>query len=204
MNLKEAYTYSNCLDTLLSAAYTYLRSTGFVTTKTEAHLRSKANPDAQDETIEVQKPFDVDFTPNDVIDFTVKVLDEKESLVNAIAEAKVTTEIDIDNAIHMNKKRQEFVYVLNTLASIKASETQSKAKDYKFDVNGEQKPYFYDVTTVTSIDFDRNDVKALSKKLASECDQVSAKLDAIEINTVVDFTPKFDVHETFEDLIVAS
>ena len=203
MNLKESYRYANYLDSLLRRAYTYLGNTGFVTTTVEEHLRSKSNPDVDDETIEVQKPYDVEFTPNQVIDFVVKVLDEKEKLSEAIAEAKSTTEINIDNAISMNKKKQGFVSVLNGIADIKPSETKTTSKSYKFDINGEQKPYVYDVNRKTSIDFDRNDVRNLIKKYLKETDEISAKLDLIEITTQVDIEPRFDVNDKFEELVVA-
>ena len=203
MNLKESYRYANYLDSLLRRAYTYLGNTGFVTTTVEEHLRSKSNPDVDDETIEVQKPYDVEFTPNQVIDFVVKVLDEKEKLSEAIAEAKSTTEINIDNAISMNKKKQGFVSVLNGIADIKPSETKTTSKSYKFDINGEQKPYVYDVNRKTSIDFDRNDVRNLIKKYLKETDEISSKLDLIEITTQVDIEPRFDVNDKFEELVVA-
>ena len=201
MNLKESYRYANYLDDLLSTAYTYLRNKGFVTTTIEEHLRSKSNPDVEDETIEVQKPFDVEFLPNDVIDFVVKVIEEKEKLSESIAEAKSTTEINIDNAISMNKKKQGFVSVLNGIADIKPSETKTTSKSYKFDINGEQKPYVYDVNRKTSIDFDRTDVRNLIKKYLKETDEISAKLDLIEITTQVDFVPKWDINEKFEELV---
>ena len=203
MNLKESYRYANYLDSLLRRAYTYLGNTGFVTTTVEEHLRSKSNPDVDDETIEVQKPYDVEFTPNQVIDFVVKVLDEKEKLSEAIAEAKSTTEINIDNAISMNKKKQGFVSVLNGIADIKPSETKTTSKSYKFDINGEQKPYVYDVNRKTSINFDRNDVRKLVKKYLKETDEISSKLDLIEITTQVDIEPRFDVNDKFEELVVA-
>ena len=203
MNLKESYRYANYLDSLLRRAYTYLGNTGFVTTTVEEHLRSKSNPDVDDETIEVQKPYDVEFTPNQVIDFVVKVLDEKEKLSEAIAEAKSTTEINIDNAISMNKKKQGFVSVLNGIADIKPSETKTTSKSYKFDINGEQKPYVYDVNRKTSIDFDRMDVRNLIKKYLKETDEISSKLDLIEITTQVDIEPRFDVNDKFEELVVA-
>ena len=203
MNLKESYRYANYLDSLLRRAYTYLGNTGFVTTTVEEHLRSKSNPDVDDETIEVQKPYDVEFTPNQVIDFVVKVLDEKEKLSDAIAEAKSTTEINIDNAISMNKKKQGFVSVLNGIADIKPSETKTTSKSYKFDINGEQKPYVYDVNRKTSIDFDRTDVRNLIKKYLKETDEMSGKLDLIEITTIVEFVPKWDINEKFEELVVA-
>ena len=201
MNLKESYRYANYLDGLLSTAYTYLRNKGFVTTTVEEHLRKQSNPDVENETIEVQKPFDVEFKPNQVIDFVVRVLNEKNKLSDAIAEAKSTTEINIDNAISMNKKKQVFVSVLNGIADIKPSEIKTTSKSYKFDINGEQKPYVYDVNRKTSINFDRNDVRNLIKKYLKETDEISAKLDLIEITTQVDFTPTWDVNEKFEELV---
>ena len=203
MNLKESYRYANYLDGLLNTAYTYLRNKGFVTTTIEEHLRKQSNPDVENEIIEVQKPFDVEFTPNDVIDFVVKVIEEKEKLSEAIAEAKSTTEINIDNAISMNKKKQGFVSVLNGIADIKPSETKTTSKSYKFDINGEQKPYVYDVNRKTSIDFDRTDVRNLIKKYLKETDEISSKLDLIEITTQVDIEPRFDVNDKFEELVVA-
>lgn len=201
MNLKESYRYANYLDGLLSTAYTYLRNKGFVTTTVEEHLRKQSNPDVENETIEVQKPFDVEFLPNDVIDFAVKVIEEKEKLSESIAEAKSTTEINIDNAISMNKKKQTFVSVLNGIADIKPSEIKTTSKSYKFDINGEQKPYVYDVNRKTSIDFNRTDVRNLIKKYLKETDEISAKLDLIEITTFVDFEPTWDVNEKFEELV---
>ena len=201
MNLKESYRYANYLDGLLSTAYTYLRNKGFVTTTVEEHLRKQSNPDVENETIEVQKPFDVEFKPNQVIDFVVKVLNEKDKLSDAIAEAKSTTEINIDNAISMNKKKQVFVSVLNGIADIKPSEIKTTSKSYKFDINGEQKPYVYDVNRKTSIDFNRTDVRNLIKKYLKETDEISAKLDLIEITTQVDFVPAFDVNSKFEELV---
>ena len=202
MNLKESYRYANYLDSLLNIAYTYLQNKGFLTTTTENHLRSKANADAQDEKIEVQKPFDVEFTPNQVIDFVVDVLVEKENLVDAIANAKACTEINIDNAIAMNKKKQGFVNILNSLANIKPSETITTGSDYKFNNEGNQVKYFYNIKRITTIDYNRTDIKNLIKKYLKETDNISNKLDLIEITTIVQFTPLFNINTSFEDSIV--
>ena len=202
MNLKESYRYANYLDSLLNIAYTYLQNKGFVTTTTENHLRSKANADAQDEKIEVQKPFDVEFTPNQVIDFVVDVLAEKENLVDAIANAKACTEINIDNAIAMNKKKQGFVNILNSLANINPSETITTGSDYKFNNEGNQVKYFYNIKRITTIDYNRTDIKNLIKKYLKETDNISNKLDLIEITTIVQFTPLFNINTSFEDSIV--
>lgn len=203
MNLKESYRYANYLDNLLDTAYTYLRDRRFITTTKQEHLRSKANSEAENEIIEVQKPYDVDFTPNNIVDFVVKVIDEKEKLSTAIAKAKVETEINIDNAIAMNKKKQAFVSVLNGMANIKASERQTSGSDFKFNAEGNQVKYFYNITEITTIDYDRNSVRALTKKFLKETDEISAKLDAIEINTVLNFEPTFDINSTFEEVVLA-
>lgn len=204
MNLKESYRYANYLDTLLNTAYRYLQNKGFITTTKQNHLRSKANSEASDEIVEVQKPYDVEFTPNDVIDFVVGVIAEKELLANAIAKAKSGAEINIDNAVAMNKKKQAFVSVLSGIVNIKPSEKTTQGTDYKFNQqDGNQIRYYYNIEETTIIDFNRNDVKALIKKYSKECDDISAKLDAIEINTIVEHTQKYDISDTFEDLVGA-
>lgn len=204
MNLKESYRYANYLDALLNTAYRYLQNKGFTTTTKQNHLRSKANSEASDEIVEVQKPYDVEFTPNDIIDFVVGVITEKELLANAIAKAKSGAEINIDNAVAMNKKKQAFVSILSGIVNIKPSEKTTQGTDYKFNQqDGNQIRYYYNIEETTTIDFDRNDVKALIKKYSKECDDISAKLDVIEINTIVEHTQKYDISDTFEDLVGA-
>lgn len=203
MNLKESYRYANFLEGLLNVAENYLYKDDFVTTTKEDRLRSKVNKEAEDELgVVIAKQIDVDFTPNQVIDFIVKVIDEKEKLFTAIADAKATTEINIDNAVSLNKRKQRIISVFQTLANRKPKEIQTTGRDYKFDINGEQKPYNYNINRIISIDYDRNSIKNLIKKYRKECDEISAKLDEIEINTQVSHNCLFDVNDSFEDLVV--
>lgn len=203
MNLKEAFRYQNFLDELLGTAYSYLNNKNFVVSTVETHLKSQVNLDAKDEVIEVQKPYDVEFTPNDLIDFVVKVVNEKEKISNIISDAKMRTEIDIDVAIALNKKKQGFARVLQSLSNIKSGEKVKNASDYKFNTDGNQVSYYYKINEVTQIDFNRNDVRGLYKKLLKETDEVSAKLDSILINTELDFNPSWDINDSFEECVVA-
>ena len=203
MNLKESYRYANYLDDLLNKASSYLRNDKFVTTTKQEHLRSKVNSEATDEVIDVQKPYDVEFTPNDVINFAVKVLAEKGKLADAIAVAKANAEINIDTAIALNKKKQYFANTLEALSNIKPRQRTTSGKAYRFNINNEQVPYTYDIEETTTIDFDRNDVRNLVKKYLKETDEISAKLDAIEINTQVVFECSWDVNDSFEDVVLA-
>lgn len=203
MNLKEAFRYQNFLDELLGTAYSYLNNKNFVVSTVETHLKSQVNPDAKDEVIEVQKPYDVEFTPNDLIDFVVKVVNEKEKISNIISDVKMRTEIDIDVAIALNKKKQGFARVLQSLSNIKSGEKVKNASDYKFNTDGNQVSYYYKINEVTQIDFNRNDVRGLYKKLLKETDEVSTKLDSILINTELDFNPSWDINDSFEECVVA-
>lgn len=203
MNLKEAFRYQNFLDELLGTAYSYLNNKNFVVSTVETHLKSQVNPDVKDEVIEVQKPYDVEFTPNDLIDFVVKVVNEKEKISNIISDAKMRTEIDIDVAIALNKKKQGFARVLQSLSNIKSGEKVKNASDYKFNTDGNQVSYYYKINEVTQIDFNRHDVRGLYKKLLKETDEVSTKLDSILINTELDFNPSWDINDSFEECVVA-
>lgn len=199
MNLKEAYRYSNFLDTLFTNAQFYM-SSDFFTRKEQRHLRSRADKEAADETV-LTVDFSVDFSPMDVIDFSVKIIAEKERLMNAISAAKAKAEINIDNAIAMNKIKQQLAKNFDALSRIKGSTKTSQGVGFRFNVNNEQVRYLYDIEEVTTINFDRCNVRNLSKKYLKETDEISARLDTIQINTTVDFVPQWDVNDHFEDLI---
>ena len=63
-------------------------------TTTQKHMKSKANPEATDDELEVPKSYNVDFTPIQLVDFLMDAIQEKQKLSDAIAEAKKNTEID--------------------------------------------------------------------------------------------------------------
>ena len=200
MNLKESYRYSKFLDTLLEEAYEFLHDKSFITTTTEKHLRSKTYSEAQDETLVVKKP-DVDFDTNRLIDFVVEVLDERDRLLEAIALAKSKTEFNIDNAISMNKKKQSVARLFTKMAGIKSSESVSRGTGYRFNNEMNQVPYYYDIEKITEIDYNRNDVRNLAKKYFTQADEISSKIDAIEINTEVPFSCKWDVNDSFDNIV---
>lgn len=204
MVLKEVYRYQKFLSQMIQSAEYYLYKKDFVTTVEQYHERKKSNPDAENETVQKENltKSSVDFTANDLLRFIPELLEEKEKLSIAINKAKNTTEIDIDASLSMNKQKQEFIRVLNDMNSKKSCEKTITGKGYKFNVNNEQVPYIYDVVEKTTIDFDRNTVKALIKKYSKETDHVSTMLDRIVLTTQVDFDPKYDINDTLEELLV--
>ena len=202
MILKEAFRYQNYLTSLFVQATSYLSREDFITTTTQNHNRSMVNPDAQDEKISVPKVFNVGYKPNDLIDFVVKLIDEKQKLSNAITEAKKSLDMDIDAAMSMNKTKQDFISVLRRMASIKSSESDKEGTSYKFNNDGDQVSYRYPVKEVKTIDYDRNAVKGLISKYKKETDQISTTRDRIDIMTDVDYTPVWEVDTPLEDILV--
>ena len=203
MILKEAFRYQNYLTSLFVQATSYLSREDFITTTTQNHNRSMVNPDAQDEKISVPKVFNVGYKPNDLIDFVVKLIDEKQKLSNAITEAKKSLDIDVDAAMSMNKTKQDFISVLRRMASIKSSESDKEGTSYKFNNDGDQVSYRYPVKEVKTIEYNRNAVKGLISKYKKETDEISTERDRIDIMTDVDYTPVWEVDTPLEDILVS-
>lgn len=203
MILKEAFRYQNYLTSLFSQATSYLSREDFITTTTQKHNRTMVNPDAQDEDIIVPKVFNVDYKPNDLIDFVVKLIDEKQKLSNAITDAKKSLDMDIDAAMSMNKTKQDFISVLRRMASIKSTESEKEGTSYKFNNDGDQVSYRYPVKEVKAIDYNRNTVKGLISKFKKETDEISTARDRIDIMTDVDYTPVWEVDTPLEDILVS-
>lgn len=201
MILKEAFRYQNYLSSLFTETVGYLSREDFITTTTQNHNRKKSNPDADDEKVVVQKPYNVEFKPNDLIDFAVKLIDEKQKLSDAITEAKKTTSFDVDAAMSMNKTKQGFIHVLRRMASIKPTESEREGVSYKFNNDGDQVSYRYPIKEIKTIDYDREDVKKLIDKYKKETDEISTERDRIDIMTEVNYKPIWEVDTPLEDII---
>lgn len=201
MILKEAFRYQNYLSSLFTETVGYLSREDFITTTTQNHNRKKSNPDADDEKVVVQKPYNVEFKSNNLIDFAVKLIDEKQKLSDAITEAKKTTSFDVDAAMSMNKTKQGFIHVLRRMASIKPIESEKEGVSYKFNNDGDQVSYRYPIKEVKTIDYDRDDVKKLIDKYKKETDKISTERDRIDIMTEVDYKPIWEVDTPLEDII---
>lgn len=203
MVLKEAYRYQNYLQRLINEARNYLVKSDFTTTTKQTHHKNKANSADKDETQIIDKPYDVDFTPNDAINFIMDVIEEKELLSKAIDDAKKAATIDLDASGAMNRVKQEYINVLELLRRTKPRKSTKTGTAYKFNVNGDQVPYYYEVEEVVTIDYDRNKVKNLIKKLRKETDQVSQDMDKALVTIEVEYAPKWDVDTPLEDAIIS-
>lgn len=201
MYLKEAFRYQNYLNELISATTSYLNGGQYTTKTVQEHLRKKANPDAENETIDLSAERALAYTANQMVDFLQHLIDEKQKLTKAISEAKRGCSIDIDAEVANNRIRQSVAATLSRMGNMKPSERMTRAYAYKFNAEGNQVQYAYEVKEVTTIDFDRNKVKGISKKLIQCADEASTAIDKAMVELAVDYNPDYSVNDSFEDAI---
>lgn len=200
MNLKEAFRYQNFLDRIFGAACISIEKRDHCLTQTRNHLYNKVNPDMENVKEEVKTEEDF-FANDDVIQAMLFLIEEKEKLSIAINKAKESIDMDIDAAVSVNKYRQllnksvAFMMRLNPCTRIETGIAQ------KFNSTGDPVDYKYDVE-VTSVEaYDRKAAKKIMKEVISEADKTSAAIDFVKVNTTVDYTPVFDVNDSFEDVM---
>lgn len=200
MNLKESFRYQNFLDCLMREATYSIQNHNHCLVTTKKHLRSKANPDATD----IEETVDVgDFYSNDIVlKFMQWLVDERNKLSKAIGEAKATLDFDLDAAVATNKFRQT---VSGSVRSMLRDTTPTKkigeGRDYKFNLEGNQVPYIYDVEIVSEAAYDTVNAKEIMRSMIADADKVSATIDAAMINTTVNYNPTFDVNDDFNDVM---
>lgn len=199
MNLKESFRYQNFLDMMMRAASASIQQRDHCLKVTKTHLRSKANPDASDVTETVEG--EVFFANDDVVAFMAWLVKEREKLTTAIGAAKASIGFDIDAAIETNKFRQTVNGSIKNMLRYTPTKRVEQGRDYKFNVEGNQTPYIYEIEVVSEEAYDKSGAKTLMREMISKADEVSAAIDAAMINTKVDYEPVFDVNETFDDVM---
>ena len=201
MNLKEAFQAQNKIEELFNFVSDYLDDEKNLISVTEKHFRSKAAEGQQDEKINVA--VDNKFPPDKVINFLMMLIDEREKLARAIHAAKSSRKFDLDSAVDVNKKRHNVLETLRTLRNFKSSSRLEKNSGvgYVFNKEGNQTTYRYDIERVKTIDFDRNRVRNLIKKLQTQANKISNEIDAALISTTVKYKLPFDMNATNLEII---
>lgn len=204
MNLKEAFRYQNHLGELLTGALSYLSDRNQTTSVEQRHLKSKMNTGEEDDVLttdQVREGRGTHFDNNAIVDFAIFILNERNKLAIAIAEAKSSSEFKMDAELSINKDRQRIVRTLLMMSSIKPHTKTSRGSSYKFNEEGNQVPYYYDIVEKFDIDFDRSYVRKVAREFSTAADDVSSKADRCLIDTVVNYEAVFDLNDSFEDAV---
>ena len=201
MNLKEAFRYQNKLESLMGEARLSIETQTHCLTTIKRHLKSKANQEAKDDEEIVET--DPHFCNDDVIEFMDWLIGQREHLTMAINAAKSSLDIDLDASIETNKFRQAACSSIRRMLSYSPSKRIERGTDYRFNVEGNQTPYVYDVEVETKDAFDREMAKSIMRDTIKCSDEVSSMIDAAMINTTVDYKQLFDVNDSFEDVMAS-
>ena len=205
MNLKEAFRYQNKIQRLMDEAANTLRHDRYVTTVESTVLCHKVNPTAEDETITEIPETEYADQITDIAVFLMFLLEERERLSQAIRTAKEHMDIDFDGEVSLNAKRQEIAGIFRHMGEIRCSENlyPGAGIGYKFNAEGNQVSYRCDLKKVTTINFDRNKVRAFASGLNKKADRISIDLDKHMVNTEVVYDAPFDVNDTFAEVLQA-
>ncbi len=205
MNLKEAFRFQNRLQTFLDTANRVLSDADNVTKVSKTHLRHKVMAEVEDETTEDLPSTEYHEHITQLTLFLVHLLQEKEALSFAIRKAKAQLDIDMDSEISLNAARQRAAATLTFMAALRNSEMVllNGGSGFCFNADGNQVAYKCDLKQVTTINYDRNVVRAELIKLNQQVDQVSKKLDLSMVTSHVDYVPSFDVNASFADTFEA-
>lgn len=200
MNLKEAFRYQNTIQGMLLHVTSELQNRSNILKITTTHLRSKVRADAEDVTMDDNADSEYAGKANLLVGFAMMLVEEKEKLTKAIHEAKAGLDIDMDGEVALNQERQRIASTLRSMIAHKSGETtiHNGGTGYCFNSEGNQVIYRCAAKRVTTIDFDRNKVRALATELSKKADGVSAALDKCMVNTEVSYEAPFDVNDSFD------
>ena len=199
MNLKESFRYQTAIDSIVLEVARDLSDKENLLEITKTHLRSKSYPEAVDE-VEVIKEDDA--IPGDtLLGFMKALVDEKCRLSEAITKAKASIGFDIDAAIASNKIRRSVSKVAREMCNNRSHTEKGRSSAYKFNEAGDQTVYYYDTIVEYKEIYDRNAALKTARDFASEADEVSAKIELALVSTEVDYEPKFDASDSFDDII---
>lgn len=201
ITLKKSFEVQNYLRGLSNEVLSILSYPSNVTKVTQEHKRKKAYAEAEDEIIIKPKTTELSVDTNCLVNFALYLQGEIEKLTIAINKAKAGNDCDFDSMISINNCRRNLLNRLISMSNIKASETTTIGRANKFNGEGNQVSYNYDIKEITTIDFDRNRVRSIINRLRKEADEMSTKIDLMQLEAKVDFELALDIGDNLEDAI---
>ena len=205
MNLKEAFRFQNKLQMLMNGAQSILDNERNICKTQTTVMHKKVMPELENETTVDAAPSDYADSIDKVVEFMLYLLREQETLARAIHDAKAKLEIDMDSEVSLNSRRQRIAATLRHMADLRGSEQiiVNGGTGYRFNAEGNQVSYRCEAKKVTTINYNRNAVRAQVAALSKKSDDISAKLDSCMINSEVAYEPSFDVNDSFSTVFEA-
>lgn len=200
ISLKKSFELQNKLSYLVTKAELLLNNEDFMFEKTVHHFKSRANSEAVDEDTKSDFNANFNFTPTQLIDFYVYLINKKIEVSDAIELAK--SQSDYTKVVNANIQRREMLKTLQNVYEYKSNVSKTSRIAYKFNADGEQVEYEYDAEVVSTINFDRNAVRAIKARVSRQTNDASDFIDKCLATIEVEIQPLlFDIDDTLEDAI---
>lgn len=213
LTLKEAGRYSNTLKKHIEEI-TMLPHFGLeskMSTTTEFHKRKASYKDAEDESIIVEHDDKIDVSIKDLDKVLFSLLDEKVQLAEAISEGKKKMSLkvegeegtrNLDSAIEYAKTlRMVSQSYFDAFIRRRDLKKKSQGRAYGVNVEGNQMPYYYDIETTTTLNYNREDYIEKDKQIKLKADRISEAIERASTEPSIDFVPRFNYFDSLEDVI---
>ncbi|MCI8479206.1 MAG: hypothetical protein HFE97_12895 [Oscillospiraceae bacterium] len=202
MNLKDAFRAQNKLQSLLDDAMSILEDQRNIVKTETIHLRKKVMPDVENESEFALAPSEYADQIGQVANFMMYLLEERVKLSDAIQTAKAALPIHMDSEVSLNHQRQSMAALFRRMAALRSAEKllPGGGIGYRFNAEGNQVQYRCDAREVTTINFDRNQIRALAARLDCKSDEISAAIDRCLINSEVFYSLPFDLNAGFDEV----
>lgn len=202
ITLKKSFELQNYLRGLLDSALSVLSYNDNITVTKQEHMRKKVLAEADDEEVVKPKRHEYGFNVNDLVDFACYVQQQMAILTAEINVAKRNSKHDLDGLIAVNNQKRKLLERMVAMSTVKARENTAKGIGVKFNGEGNQTTYSYDIKETTTIDFDRNKVKAIASRLRRELDEDSTTIDKMMLETNVYYSTIFEIGDDLEEAVM--
>lgn len=211
LNIKEAGRYANFLQKNIDLLKNFLDNDDLLYNTREEHFKSKVLKNEDDEIRIIEEKSDLNISLEDTIYLVNSLINKKMELSMAINKAKTTTLVDwsenneklpLDTAIEYNKNLRTFA--MTNLESLTLNRSEEYIRDgigYLINNEGNQSQYHYEIKIIRKINYDRNIVKNLYKKILNKADLLSDAIENAMLKKTVDFKMEYNLHDSLEDLV---
>jgi hypothetical protein len=210
LSIKEAFRYKNFIDATVESLAYYIRITENSITVKEKHNKAVVNSEAKDEELDMTTERQFACSVVDIAYLINQLIEEKLKVSNAIDDAKQSViieykvngnKLNLDSAVEYAKMSRSLADNLKAIINLKSSESKKSGTDFKFNVEGNQVSYKYNIDVIKTIDFDRDVANKLYKKLLEKADEISTKIETAMCQEIVDYAPVYGVHDSVDEIV---
>jgi len=210
ISLKESFRTLVYIDKTISSLTSYLSNKNNSISVIEQHLKEKSNPEAQNEELDTTTIREYpDASTVDIINLVQNLIAEKTKLEisvelakrDIVIQTKDNNNLSLDSAISNAKQSRNLANVLNNLINIKTDEKKTVGTGFKFNQEGNETSYRYDVVVTKTINFDRNIVSDNYKQLLEKADKLSISIEKSMMEEIVGYEFPYSIHDSTADIV---